>query len=87
MRNSSSDKSGWGSFEFSACETRSPSSRSRTREHNSVIFSCSSCVDASTNLYVELELCTLQTVSTTYRFPCPVVREPEDDRESEVGHL
>jgi hypothetical protein len=84
MRISSSDRSGWGSFELCACETRSPSSRSRMREHNSVIFSCSSWVDASTNLYVELGLYMLQTLSATYRLPCPVVREPEDDREPEM---
>jgi hypothetical protein len=26
----------------------------------------------------------LQTLSATYRWPCPVVREPEDDRELEM---
>ena len=44
-----------------------------------MIFSCSSWVDANTNLYVELGPSQLQASSKAYRLPCPVVSEPGGD--------
>lgn len=83
IRSRSSVRSGCGSVESWEWEDLRESSRSRTRVDSSDIFSCSSVVDASTNLEDRgLETIRYLSEFDTYRLPWPVVNEPakEDKR-------
>jgi len=74
--NSSSESRGCDCAEICPCEARKPSSSSRTRVASSEIFSCSSWVEANTNLEGFFRDRSSAKESKTYLFPCPVVKEP-----------